>query len=212
MTTQTRFARDVDAARRQTLTHMNAGEEPDAQGMGAEEATYAEPGIDPQWMWAWKMFVDRDGNEYGVPARVPIGQYFGRGPNHLQNLRRPDGGFWFQVDTPTRMQPEPQFECFVGDCTKRLHKRIQLVNHVRAFHHDEAQAHATILTRIEQKVAEEDPRLQRLLASMEAQPEFVAEDESYVATCDICGESSPVEHSSPAKWLTGHKMGAHNGS
>lgn len=209
MTTTTRNARDMDAARRQVPTFMQAGEAPDAAGMGAESAEYAESSIDPQWMAAFKMFVDRDGNEYGVPVRVPIGQYFGRSPNHLQNLRRPDGGFWFQVEPPERLQPEPQFECFVGDCTKRLHKRIQLVNHVRAFHADEAQAHAAILTRIEQKVAEEDPRLQKLLASMDESTEFVAEDDPIVITCPDCGEESPVDHASPDKWLRGHKLGAH---
>ena len=204
------FAREMDAARRQQRDHMQAGEPPDAGAMGAETAEYAEPGIDPQWMSAWKMFVDRDGNEYGVPVRVPIGQYFGNTPNHLQNLRRPDGGFWFQIEQPKRMQPEPQFECFVGDCRKRLHKRIQLVNHVRAFHAEEAQAHAAILLRIEQKVAEEDPRLQRLLASLEApMPEFVANDEPVEVTCPECGETAPPEHASPGKWLQGHTMGAH---
>lgn len=210
MTVDTRTAKNWEAARKQQFTHMVAGEKPDAHAMGAESAEYMEPTIDPQWMDAWKMFVDRDGNEYGVPVRVPRGQFFGNSPNHLQNVRRPDGGFWFQIAQPDRVQPEPQFECFVGDCTKRLHKRIQLVNHVRAFHADEAQAHATILTRIEQKVAEEDPRLQRLLASLDApQPEFVAEAEPYVLTCEKCGAQSPDDHSNPAGWLRGHQMGAH---
>src|SRR3990167_2032749 len=122
---KTSFARDIDAARKQQRTHMQAGEAPDAQGMGAESAQYATPAIDPQWMSAWKMFVDRDGNEYGVPVRVPLGQYFGQSPSHLQNLQRPDGGYWFQIEQPARVQPEPKFECFVGDCAKRLHQRIQ---------------------------------------------------------------------------------------
>ncbi len=189
---------------------MQAGERPDAQGMGAETADYIEPDIDPQWMAAWKMFIDRDGKEYGVPVRVPVGQYFGQSPSHLQNLRRPDGGYWFQIEQPKRLQPEPKFECFVGDCTKRLHKRIQLVNHVRAFHDSEARAHAAILVRIEQKVAEEDPRLQRLLASLdEPAPEFVANDDPVVLTCPKCGDASPIEHESPEKWLRGHMMGRH---
>ena len=209
MTVDTRRAQNMDAARKQVPKYMKAGEQPDANAMGAESAEYVAPSIDPQWMDAWKMFVDRDGNEYGVPVRVPIGQYFGRSPNHLENVRRPDGGYWFQVATPDRVQPEPKFECFVGDCTKKIHKRIQLVNHVKAFHADEANAHKLILERIEQKVAEEDPRLQKLLASMETETEFVAEDEPVVLTCPDCGEASPVEHANPAGWLRGHRMGAH---
>ena len=39
--------------------------------MGAESAEYTKPMIDPQWIDAWKMFVDRDGNEYGVPVKLP---------------------------------------------------------------------------------------------------------------------------------------------
>jgi hypothetical protein len=204
----TRKAIEADAARKQTFSYMEAGESPDVKGMGAETAEYVHE-LDPQWMTAWKMFLDRDGNEYGVPVRVPIGQYFGRTPNHLENLRRPDGGHWFQVSTPERVQPEGKFECFVGDCTKKLDKRIKLVSHVRGFHFEEARTHATILEKIEQKVAEEDPRLQKLLASMDTATEFVSNDEPLIVTCPECGEESPLDHNSPDAWLRGHQLGAH---
>ncbi len=174
--TTARTAREADELRRQEGSHLAPERAPDARSMGAETAEYIEPTIDPQWIDAWKMFVDRDGNEYGVPVKLPRGQWDAGGPNALKNLRRPDGGFWFQLSEPESKMPEPQYECFVGDCRKRLQRRIQIVHHVRAFHYEEAEAHKVILTKIEQQVAAEDPRLQRLLAGMERPAaEFEAE-------------------------------------
>ncbi len=181
--------RQRETLRHQGGSHMAVETPPDAQAMGAESAEYTKPTIDPQWIDAWKMFPDGDG-EYGVPVKLPRGQWAVGGPNALENLRRPDGAFWFRLSTPERVQADPQFECFVGDCRKKLHRRIHVVAHVRTFHHDEAEAHKAILTRIERQVAAEDPRLQRLLASMELDesgdpaPEKVGEE---IRSCHSCG-------------------------
>ena len=230
-----RRAKEADASRDQQGSHMEPASQPDAQAMGAETAQYTKPHIDPQWFDAWKMHVDEHG-EYGVPHKVPRGQWEQGGVNALKNLRRPDGGFAWQASTPERTMTDPQFECFIGTCQKKLHKRIQVVAHVRAFHHDEAEAHKAILIRIEQQVAKEDPRLQRLLASMEldetgdpapetefTQPEASAAVEAAPTTeaqnpglpepvtCEFedCGKSSPDSHIDPAAWLIKHAQAAH---
>lgn len=238
MTTATaeRRAKEADAERSQQATHMQPGSEPDAQAMGAETAQYTKPMIDPQWLDAWKMHVDQDG-EYGIPHKVPRGGWDQGGVNALKNLRRPDGGFAWQLSTPERTQADAQFECFIGTCKKRLHRRIQVVSHVRTFHFEEAQAHKAILTRIEQQVAQEDPRLQRLLASMELDetgdpapdpveaPEATQPEASVAATPAVsepsglpepvtcqsqdCGKSSPDSHVNPAEWLERHTNAAH---
>ena len=167
MTTDTEERlRQRELLRRSEGSHTAVEEQPDARAMGAESAEYTKPTIDPQWMNAWKMFPDAEG-EYGVPVKLPRGQWQVGGPNALENMRRPDGGFWFRLSTPERTQADPQFECFVGECKKKMHKRIQIVSHVRAFHFEESKVHEAILKRIEQQVAAEDPRLQKLLESLE---------------------------------------------
>lgn len=191
MVTDTREAREREAMRRQEGSRMEPGQQPDAHAMGAESAEYMDPTLDPQWIDAWKMFVDRDG-EYGVPARLPRGQYFNGGTNALENLRRPDGGHWFTLIQPERLAPKPQYECFVGDCRRKLHERIKLVQHVRAFHFTEAEAYKAILMQIEEKVAQEDPRLQKLLADMNEPDDFVAERAIQAVsefTCMECGRA-----------------------
>lgn len=204
-----RIAREREAMRRQQGSHMQPGQEPDARGMGAETAEYTEPTIDPQWMDAWKMFLDRDGNEYGVPVKVPRGQYFVGGPNALENLRRPDGGHWFTLVEPERLMPEPKFECFVGECTKKLHRRIQLVEHVETFHFTEAKTYEAILRKIKEQVAQDDPRLQRVLASLDTtEEEFALVDETALG-CEQCEAVSPPDHENPEAWLRGHRLGAH---
>ena len=60
-------AKEMDAMRGQVVFAMNPGEKPDAEAMGAESAEYVAPSIDPQWMWAWKIFDDHEG-EYESPS------------------------------------------------------------------------------------------------------------------------------------------------
>ena len=207
---------EEDLMREQPLTHMEAEGQPSAAAMGAESAEYTKPLIDPQWTAAWKMFVDSEG-EYGVLVHVPRGQWSGV-PDALNTVRRPDGGHWFQLSTPPRVK-KGVYACFVGDCTKMLHRRIQLVSHVRAFHVAEAQTFKTILERIEKQVADEDPRLQKLLASLkldetgdpapdDGPPAGIAEMTAFCLEPD-CGKQSPDGHANPARWLQGHMLGAH---
>ena len=193
MTTNDRLARGREAIRRQVGSHTAVETPPDVRGMGAETAEYTAPMIDPQWIDAWKMFVDRDGNEYGVPVRLPKGQWSNGGPNALEQQRRPDGGFWFTTVEPERLAAEAKHECFVGECRKRAPTLIKLVGHVEAFHHEEAEAYAAVLKKIKEQVANEDPRLQRVLASLKqgvaATTEEEVETEVYAASrCHSCGE------------------------
>lgn len=215
MAVDTRVAREREAMRRQEGTHLQVDAQPDARAMGAESAEYTEPTIDPQWIDAWKMFVDRDGNEYGIPVKLPRGQWSAGGPNALENQRRPDGGYWFTLVEPERKATPPQYECFVGECTKMLDTRSKLVGHVEAFHFTEASTYTVILQRIKEQVAEEDPRFQRLLASLEAPPQESTGTESeavLMMNCELCGATSPEGHKSPGGWLRGHKLGAHKES
>ena len=210
-----RTAREREAMRNQVPTHMEVGEEPDAGSMGAQSAEYTEPSIDPQWMDAWKLFIDpRDDTQFGVPVRLPRGQWDRGGPNALMNQRHPDGRFWFTLIEPERKQPPGLYPCFVGECRKLLSTRIKLVQHIPAFHHDEAETYSEVLKQIKQQVAKEDPRLQAVLASMEDGAEEPAEADSDVVAaimCDECQASSPEDHEEPEEWLRRHKLGTHKG-
>lgn len=176
-------ARESDALREQEGSHMQPSGEPDATSMGAETAAYTEPSIDPQWMDAWKMFMDEKG-EYGVACKLPRGQWDVGGPNALNRQRRPDGGLWFRAATPERTQRDAQYPCFVGLCKKKLHYRRQVVTHVRGFHPEAAITHRVILERIEQQIAHEDPRLQELIASLDIDLETAAAGTVPVASID----------------------------
>ena len=208
--TATRTAREREAMRRQPLTHMAADAPPDARGMGAESAVYTEPTIDPQWMDAWKMFLDREGNEYGVPVKLPRLQWENGGANALSLQKRPDGGFWFTTIEPERTKTPGRHVCFVGDCKKPAETLSKLVGHVRAFHFVEAEMYKDVLEKIERTVAARDPRLQQVLADLEA-PDAVlgdAVDEETIA-CAACNALPPEGHENPVAWLRGHKLGAH---
>ncbi len=208
--TETRNAREREAMRRQVPTHMAADQPPDARGMGAETAEYLEPTIDPQWMDAWKVFVDRDGNEYGIAAKLPRLQWDNGGANALSVQKRPDGGFWFTTIEPERTKAPGRHVCFVGDCTKPAETLSKLVGHVRATHFEEAGMYKEVLDRIERTVADRDPRLQRVLAELE-EPDAVlgdAVDEETIA-CGACNALPPEGHENPVAWLRGHKLGAH---
>ncbi len=201
--TLVRNPEELEALRDRPASHMTPDGQPDARGMGAESAEYITPMIDPQWIDAWKMFLDRDGTEYGVPVRLPRGQWAAGGPNALMNLRRPDGGFWFTAKKPVRTMAEPKYECFVGECTKKLHTRSKLVSHVETFHFEEAKSFRDILMRIKRQVAHEDPRLQKLVAELGVEGEGVTEEDVEVAAnegvfCHACG----VEIVGP---LSGHE-------
>lgn len=222
------WARESDALREQEGSHMQP-EAPDAASMGAETAAYTEPSIDPQWMDAWKMFVDEKG-EYGVPCKLPRGQWDVGGPNALNRQRRADGGLWFRIAAPERTQRDAQYKCFVGMCKKALHYRRQVVAHVRGFHAEAAVTHRVILERIEQQIASEDPRLQELIASLdidlEAAPPGTVTDlsvdqanaaaeemqEAAIPACVVCGSDAPEGHADPAQWLINHARAAHPGA
>ena len=217
MVTDTRIAREREAMRRKSGSHLEAGEQPDARGMGAEAAEYTTPSIDPQWIDAWKMFVDYEGNEYGVPVKLPRNMWSAGGPNALENLRRPDGGFWFTQLKPERLEDKGKHACFVGECRKTVATLIKLVSHIEAFHFEEARTYAAVLLKIKESVAAEDPRLQRVLATLEnpgaVKAEAAAAEQEAVPNpavfCDECAAVPPNDHPKPGAWLRGHTLGAH---
>ncbi len=200
MAEDTRTAIEMEGLRRQESVRLEPEQPPDAKGMGAEGAEYTEPTLDPQWINAWKMFPDGQGGEYGVPVRLPRGQWDKGGPNALMNLRRPDGGFWFTTLRPERLQALPQFVCFVGACKKPLH-RFQIPQHVRTFHFAEAETYKAILAQIEKKIADEDPRLQAVMATLGTA--------LVPSGCTECGKEAPEDHSDPESWLMVHEAEAH---
>lgn len=203
-----RIGREREAMRRQTGSHSAVAEKPDATAMGAESAEYIAPTIDPQWIDAWKMFVDEEG-EYGVPVRLPRGQWAVGGPNALENQRRPDGGFWFTQIEPKRKAAVAKHECFVGNCTRKTSTIVKLITHVEAYHHEEAKAYSEILKQMRLHAAQDDPRLQRLLASMDGEQPVEQIATAGGMSCDECEATSPEGHASAEAWLRGHKLGAH---
>ena len=202
-----RIGKEREAMRRQTGSHSAVAEKPDATAMGAEVAEYTAPTIDPQWIDAWKMFTDEQG-EYGVPVKLPRGQWSVGGPNALENQKRPDGGYWFTLLEPKRKEAFATHECFVGNCKRKTSTIVKLITHVEAYHYEEAKAYSEILKQMRLHAAQDDPRLQRLMASMDGE-QLVEQIVAVGASCDQCEAASPEDHASPEAWLRGHKLGAH---
>src|SRR3972149_371138 len=114
MVADLRQAREREAMARAPRKHLETAEGIDAAAMNAEQAMYIEPGIDPQWMIAYKLFTDDQG-EYGIPYPVPIGQ-FHNGANALVNMRRRDGGYAWTAVAPERQAPRGTIECVSETC------------------------------------------------------------------------------------------------
>ena len=200
--------RELDALAEKPVSRMQEPPAPDlsSAGPGVQSAEYTKPQLDPQWMDAWKMFVDDEG-EYGIPCKLPRGQWDQGGANSLMYRRRPDGGRWFRLSTPERTQSEAQFGCFVGACRKRAHTPLKVVEHVRAFHAADAITHKSTLERIEAAAAKANPRLQKLLGAVEEAEEAA---NMPVGMCGVCGDDAPDDHNDPAQWLARHTRSAHH--
>lgn len=174
METDNRTAREREAMARAPRQHLEASEGIDAAAMGAEEAAYTPPLLDPQWMIAYKLFVDADG-EYGVPYPVPVGQ-FHNGANALVHMRRVDGGYAWTSVPPERMAPKGDIECISDRCgdahlggrRKMLPHLRALIEHVEAFHPEDARAYRKYLDQIADQLAVNNPRLQKLMDSVGA--------------------------------------------
>ena len=169
MVADLREAREREAMARSPRLRLEAAEGIDAGAMGAEEAAYAEALLDPQWMIAYKMFTDAEG-EYGVAYPVPIRQ-FTDGANALVKMRRSDGGYAWTALPPERMAPKGTIECISEQCgnahmggrRKMLPSLDALIKHVRAFHFDDYETYKPYLDKIAKDLAVNNPRLQRLM-------------------------------------------------
>ena len=199
--------RELDALAEKPVSRMQEPPAPDlsSAGPGVQSAEYTKPQLDPQWMDAWKMFVDDEG-EYGIPCKLPRGQWDTGNANALMHRRRPDGGRWFRLSTPERTQSEAQFGCFVGACRKRAHTPLKVVEHVRAFHAADAITHKATLERIEAAAAKANPRLQKLLGAVEEAEEAA---NAPPGMCGLCGDDAPDDHENPAEWVVRHTRSAH---
>lgn len=171
MTTDTdmRTARQRQAIARSPRQHMEPDRYLDTDAMGAEQAGYTQPTIDPQWVIAYKMFVDDQG-EYGIPYPVPIG-VLSQGSGALVLMRRLDGGYAWSAEKPERLAPAGSLECIEEHCgdahlggkRKMLPDIESLILHVETFHPRAAQIYKKYLDQLADAQATSNPRLQALL-------------------------------------------------
>jgi hypothetical protein len=118
------------------------------------------------WTPAWELKVDRFGTEYGVPKRLPKGQI-----DHYLEKRRQDGGKRFTLHEPPNLLPPPRFECFIGDCRKRVQERHMLVAHIEVGHAQEAKAYGALLDTLRQAIVRDNPKLAALVSDIAATPD-----------------------------------------
>lgn len=169
---------------------------------GVQHSHYLiRPEDESSWFPAWELRVDRFGTEYGVPKRLPKGQ----AEYYLAKRRPADGGKRFTAFPPANILPEPPFECFVGDCRKRVRERVHLIRHVEVCHAQEAPAYKPFLDEIRQAVISDNPKLAEVVRGIAATPDEpvravsarrqVAGPVGAVppghAHCDDCGWTSP---------------------
>lgn len=140
------------------------------------------------WFPVWELKVDRFGNEYGVPKRLPKGQ-----AQHFLKKRRQDGGKRFTTFPPPNILPEPPFECFIGTCQKHVRERMHLIRHIEVCHAQEAAAYKPFLDEIRQAVVQDNPKLAVLVSDIAATPDepmravgaVVSPEVSPVAVADV---------------------------
>lgn len=165
---ETALSQEREAILTAERMHLEAAEGVDAAAMGAEEAHYMPPQIEPQWMIAYKLNVDDEG-EYGIPHPVPIGEL--TNGSRLLALRRIDGGRAWTTVRPARVAPEGTIECIAERCgdahiggkRKRLHTMEALIKHVEAFHYEDFKTYEKYLDQIADALALQNPRLQALM-------------------------------------------------
>lgn len=194
--TKQQMVEEAEGIHELEANHLQPGDSDiDISGTGLDSAEFTEPELDPQWVWVWKLGVDPvTGDEWGEKqVRVPRNGW-AQGADPLVSMRRPDGGMWFSVRTPARLKPVPNHECFVGDCKRRVDTLVKLVGHVEAFHYNEAEIYSEVLKRIKSQVAFDDPRLQKILTTLETREvgqvsnEDVEVAQAAAQNCHSCGE------------------------
>ena len=174
---QTRVAREREAMARAPRQHMEPEDrsvDVGSIGDGVEKAEFMESAIPPQWIIAWKLFLDDEG-EYGIPYPVPHGQMF-TGANALIKKRRADGGFCWTTVEPARLQSAGTMECIeetcgdahIGGKRKMLRSIPNMIEHVESFHPRAANVYRKYLDQLADRHALDNPRLQTLLGADEA--------------------------------------------
>lgn len=119
------------------------------------------------WVAAWELKVDRDGQEYGVPVKLPRGQL----PHYVSKKREVDGGRRFTLQMPARLAPIPQYVCPVGSCTKRVDMRTKLLGHIQNYHAQEAVYYAPFLKELQDAIIRDNPKMAALFADIAGTPE-----------------------------------------
>lgn len=194
------------------MTQTTLEQEEDLNIPGALSARYILREEDrAAWFPAWELKVDRFGEEYGVPTRLPKGQR-----EYYLNKKRPsDGRRRFTEHQPANVLPPGQYECFIGDCHKRVRERWTLVQHIEACHSQEAAAYKPFLDQLRQAIVRDNPRLAALVEGIAGTPEepphVVAAvpssraeaTEPLMATCPDCGWSKASRN--PSASLATHR-------
>ena len=191
MVTDQRMAREREAMARAPRQHMEAAEGIDADAMGAETASYIEPSTGPQWMTAYKLFTDDQG-EYGIPYPVPINGW-ANGADALVKMRRIDGGYAWTAVQPERLAPKGTIECVTERCgdahiggkRKMLVSLGALIKHVKAFHPDDAETYSKYFEKIQDDIALANPRLQAIMGTV-ALPAESSADSAFYCDDDDC--------------------------
>jgi len=190
--------------------HMGLPEGPVATGLRGMGMHFISPQDEGAWVPGWQLKVDRFGNEYGIPCRIPRGQ----GGLWLAK-KRPDGGRRFTLREPANVQGIGPFECFIGDCRKRTHTRSQLVTHIEGFHRVEAVQYAPMLDRLRKAVIDDNPKLVALVESMATRPDEEVRAVSRVSLgeydCPTCAWKPKPNAKNPRFALVAHTRARHGG-
>jgi len=189
--------------------HMAVQEGPVATGLPGMGMRFIEPQDRGAWVPGWQLKVDRFGNEYGVPCRIPRGQ----GGLWLAK-KRSDGGRRFTLQEPANVRGTGPFECFIGDCRKRTYTRSRLVGHIEAFHRAEALQYAPILDKLRKAVVDDNPKLAALVDAMVATPDAEIRAVSRVEMGEFdcpCGWRPKEDAKNPRFALMAHKRAKHGG-
>ena len=125
------------------------------------------PEDEKAWIACWQLKVDRWGEVYGLPHRLPKGQL----DHYMKKVRSEDGGPRFTLQEPPNVLSEPRFRCFVGDCQKRTRERALLIRHVESRHPQSAQTHKVLLDQLREAVIKDDPRVALLVAEIANAPD-----------------------------------------
>jgi hypothetical protein len=189
--------------------HLDPGQ-PEMSGVPGMVMQYIPPQDRGAWIPAWELKKDRWGDEYGIPTKLPRGQ-----AGQLLTQRREDGGKRWTLHQPANVLGPGRFQCFIGDCRKRVRERAQLVAHIEAYHRAEAQVYAPLLEKLRQAVIQDNPRLTALVEELVATPDQAIEAVPQTHTngeyaCTQCDWTPKPDAKNPRFALVAH-MRKHGG-